>query len=756
VLEATQRVGKYVLRERLERGAVMEVWKGFDPHLQRDIVIRLLPRTSRTQPDLIKRFLQEARAMAALQHSNIVQVYDISELPSEDAGDVAAYMVTPYVHEVTLADYIEQTARVGKFPGAMQIVQLFTAIGSAIDYAHQQEVIHGDIKPTNILLDQRISPQPPGMPVLTDFGFARLQSAGANNEHDISIVIGSPLYVAPELARGGAPTKQGDLYALGVILYELCTGNYPFASLEQRPLTLLFQKIMAAPTPPSHVNPDVSPALEAVILRSIASDPGQRFASAREMTRALAQALSVPLSQMLLVEYYALCSAPFLVPEPAKTEAKNEKAAAREPAPAVAAAARKEHDPERRPVEKDASHPLVNRPPERVGPRFASLAPSLRAPWFVPLCVLSFVVIAGLLFLSSGAGRLLSHGQVADSAIVGQVLFMNSGQGDILNGQGINDEVRIDLTHLAEPAAGKAYFAWLQADLNRSDSPVVLLGQLSVSQGAAHLTYADPQHTDLLATMSRVLVTEEESGAHPIVPSPDRTAWKYAGIISQTPNPTDQHHYSLLDHLRHLLAADPELEALGLHDGLSFWFDHNSKLIQQDAQSARGSFEAKDTAQLYQQLVSLLDYLDGIKDVGRDVPAGTPIFVDTTSAQVGLLQLHADQSPPSYLYHIGLHLSGLLASPGATAGQRNIATNVVLAIDTVSSLLEQIRSIARQLVALSPNQLLQPQAGAQLATLAQLATAAYTGQGPAKEGVNWIHSQLATLALIPITGYQAS
>jgi serine/threonine protein kinase len=756
-------VDKYVLREQLGRDAVTEVWRAFDPNLQRDIVIKLLRRSPRVRLDFVQRFLQEARAMAALHHPNIVQVYDIAEVPPEDSGDMAAYMVTSFVQGVTLADYIAQTSRAGKFPSATQIVQLFTAIGSAIDYAHRQGVIHGDINPTSILLDQRINPQPPGLPLLTDFGFARLQSAGADSAHEISIVIGSPLYVAPELARGSSPAQQSDLYALGMILYELCTGKHPFTSLEQRPLTLLFQKLMSAPTPPSHFNPAISPALDAVILRSIANDPRKRFPTAQAMVRELALALSVPLSQLLAVEYYALYPAPAMKKVPGKTaerggkEEKDEKLTEPEPSPHPAAMlAHRGCEPERRLAEKGTGQSVADAPAEWLRRHISMFFHRLRASWFVPLPIASFLVIAALLFLTSGAaGRLLSHSQATSSAMTGQVLFLSSGQGDVINGQGINDEVRVDLTDLAEPAAGKAYFAWLQGDLNRSDSSVVLLGQLKISQGATHLTYVDPQHIDLLATMSRFLVTEENANARPIVPSPDRATWKYTGAISQTPNPTDQHHYSLLDHLRHLLAADPELEALGLHDGLSFWFYRNSGLVQQYAQSAQKSFAANNSVQLYQQLVSLLDYLDGIKDVGRDVPAGTPIFADTTSAQVGLLQLHADQNPPSYLYHIGLHLSGLLASPGATIGQRKVAISVVQALDTVSLLLEQVRAIARQLVAPGPDQLLQPQFKAQLTRLTQLATAAYSGQEPGKEGVSRVHAQLAGLALIPITAYQA-
>ena len=159
----------------------------------------------------------------------------------------------------------------------------------AVDYAHQQGMIHRDIKPANIMLDKRNpNGKPMGEPVLMDFGIAKLQGGTAETTR----VLGTPLYVSPEQARGLSGDKRSDLYSLGIILYEVMTGIPPFHG---KPIqAILLQHYLDNPTPPALVNPRISPELSAVILKSIAKDPDARFSSASAMTIALAEALNVP------------------------------------------------------------------------------------------------------------------------------------------------------------------------------------------------------------------------------------------------------------------------------------------------------------------------------------------------------------------------------------------------------------------------------------------------------------------------------
>ena len=167
-------LGKYELQERLGAGGMAEVWKALDTHLQRYVAIKLLHANLKEDPHFIVRFEREAQLIASLHHPNIVQIHDFQIFTSEEEGTIA-YMVMDYVEGQTLADYIRDTSGRGNIPAPTEIVQLFTSIGLAVDYAHQQGMAHRDIKPANILLDSRnTSHNPMGEPILTDFGLARL------------------------------------------------------------------------------------------------------------------------------------------------------------------------------------------------------------------------------------------------------------------------------------------------------------------------------------------------------------------------------------------------------------------------------------------------------------------------------------------------------------------------------------------------------------------------------------------------------
>ena len=252
--------------------------------------------------------------------------------------------------------------------------------------------------------------------------------------------------------------------------------------------------------------------------------------------------------------------------------------------------------------------------------------------------------------------------------------------------------------------------------------------------------------------MSRFLITDETVAVQPINPSPDTATWRGSGAISQVPNPQDQNRYSLLTHLRHLLSSDTTLNALGLQGGLSAWLYRDIGSVQELALSTKTSYDAHDSIQLQRQLIQLLDYLDGVNNVAEDVPAGTPVLVNDAAARVGLLQNHAYQNPPAYLYHIGQHLLSLVSCPGTTSEQRELATHIVSEINAIRLLLEQVRSIAKELVKLSPNRLLQPQQKDNLTELVQLTTAVSIGQSQGSPGRNQLQEQLEQLATIQIKG----
>src|SRR5581483_5433366 len=158
----------------------------------------------------------------------------------------------------------------------------------------EQGMVHRDIKPANILLHRPpAGSRSPGEPVLTDFGIARWQGGGST----VTGFVGTPLYISPEQAQSLPVDARSDLYSLGIILYEILTGKAPFHG--ENPLAIMLQHVHEPPPPPALINPRVSPALSAVVLRSIAKDPQQRFSSAAQMTIALAQAFNLPVPSRL-------------------------------------------------------------------------------------------------------------------------------------------------------------------------------------------------------------------------------------------------------------------------------------------------------------------------------------------------------------------------------------------------------------------------------------------------------------------------
>src|SRR5579863_3079467 len=305
---ASQRLGKYELRELLGQGGMAEVWKAFDTQLHRYVAIKILHTNLQTDPGFIARFEHEARIVAALRHPNIVQIYDFHISDQSETDNTFAYMVMEYIEGNTLAHYIHETSEQQQFPPAADIVRLFTPISLALDYAHQQGTIHRDIKPANILLDRRsITRNPMGEPILSDFGLAKLLSAPSQTI--TGMIFGTPLYISPEQVQNRPVSNRTDLYTLGVILYEMFTGVTPF---QGDGVDIMLQHISKEPTNPQLVNSTLSPELAAFLLKSIAKNPRDRFPSAAAMIVALAEALHLPVPSEL---QEAISSTPVIMNE---------------------------------------------------------------------------------------------------------------------------------------------------------------------------------------------------------------------------------------------------------------------------------------------------------------------------------------------------------------------------------------------------------------------------------------------------------
>ncbi|MDW8327100.1 MAG: serine/threonine-protein kinase, partial [Anaerolineales bacterium] len=282
-------LGKYHLISQLGSGGMAEVYKAYQPGLDRYVAVKVMHPHFAEQPGFIKRFEREAALMARLRHPNIVQVFDFDVDIEKDLY----YMVMELIEGPTLATEIYErsltTPPNRPTFSPLETVLLFNALASAVDYAHARNMIHRDLKPGNIILTGD------GQVILTDFGIARMVGEAlpaATGRRPA----GTPIYMAPELCRGQPGDRASDIYALGVILYGLMTGNMPFDA--ENPDELLRLQIEQAPPPPTRFNPELSPALEQVILKTLAKQPEDRYPSAGALAQALREALGVTVEQM--------------------------------------------------------------------------------------------------------------------------------------------------------------------------------------------------------------------------------------------------------------------------------------------------------------------------------------------------------------------------------------------------------------------------------------------------------------------------
>lgn len=259
---------RYQLEKKLGIGGMATVYLAKDLTLERSVAIKILRSDFSKDPAFRERFRQEAKAAANLTHSNIVTIHDFG------FDQDRLFIIMEFVPGTTLKDLIEERGRLTIGETIHLIVQACAGIG----YAHRAGLVHCDIKPHNILVspDKRVK--------VTDFGIARaLASIHPGEQTDI--VWGSPQYFSPEQATGNAPSPASDVYGLGVILYEMLTGQLPFSAQTSAELARLHHKM--APPPPRQINPAISPNLEHIILKVLSKEPSARYRTADQLGRVL-------------------------------------------------------------------------------------------------------------------------------------------------------------------------------------------------------------------------------------------------------------------------------------------------------------------------------------------------------------------------------------------------------------------------------------------------------------------------------------
>lgn len=263
--------GPYQIVAALGEGGMAAVYKAYQPAMERFVAIKVLPRQYAQDPDFVARFKREAKLLAQLQHPDILPVFDFGE------ADGYTYLVMPLLQSGSLTSWLKGQ------PLAWPLIhQIITQLGEALHYAHTHGLIHRDVKPSNVLLDES------GNCLLSDFGLARMTES-ASKITNTGAILGTPAYMAPEQGSGQNIDARSDLYALGVILYELITGRVPYRA--ETPVAVIFKHIQDPLPSAREYNPNIPEAVERVLLKSLAKRPEDRFQTGADFVRALQAAL---------------------------------------------------------------------------------------------------------------------------------------------------------------------------------------------------------------------------------------------------------------------------------------------------------------------------------------------------------------------------------------------------------------------------------------------------------------------------------
>src|SRR6185436_9300152 len=267
-----QMLGPYRIISQIGQGGMATVYKAYQPSMDRNVAIKVLPGQLAESKECTRRFQQEAHIIAKLEHAHILPVFDYGE------SEGISYFVMRYLEAGTLKNKMEAGPL-----SLTEIDQIFTQLASALSYAHSHGVIHRDLKPANALIDSQ------GNLFLTDFGIAKLLADASPRLTQTDAIMGTPAYISPEQAQAQTVDQRSDIYSLGIILYEMVTGRVPFVA--DTPLAVILKHVSTPLPLPSSIKTNIPESIEQVILKALAKDPDDRFATAAEFVAAWKRAL---------------------------------------------------------------------------------------------------------------------------------------------------------------------------------------------------------------------------------------------------------------------------------------------------------------------------------------------------------------------------------------------------------------------------------------------------------------------------------
>ncbi len=271
-LQPGQMLGPYRIISQIGQGGMASVYKAYQPSMDRNVAIKVLPGQLAQSREFTARFQQEARIIARLEHPHILPVFDYGE------NDGISYFVMRYLDAGTLKTKMEAGPL-----SLSEIDRLFTQLADALGYAHSHGIIHRDLKPANALIDDQ------GNLFLTDFGIAKLLESASPRLTQTDAIMGTPAYISPEQAKAMPVDQRSDIYSLGIILYEMVTGRVPFVA--DTPLAVILKHVSDPLPLPSAVKTDIPESIERVILKALAKEPEDRYATTAEFLTAWKRAL---------------------------------------------------------------------------------------------------------------------------------------------------------------------------------------------------------------------------------------------------------------------------------------------------------------------------------------------------------------------------------------------------------------------------------------------------------------------------------
>jgi len=440
-------IGNVRIDKELAQGGMAEVYIGTHLRLDRLVIVKVMHSYIEADPELQLRFEREAKVVAALRHPNIVQVFDF------DIAEAHPYIVMEYLRGPSLAVYLrELNSRNEKLQPA-QVARLLSIMATAIDYAHEQGVIHRDIKPGNIILHNKTGLFSGDLPlssltepVITDFGLVRIHTTTQTSVGKIS---GTPAYMSPEQARGLRVDHRSDIYSLGIVLYELMAGHLPFEA--ETNWAIIFKHINETPAP----IPGIPPSVQKVIDRVLAKDPDARYQTCRE----------------LVADYM---DATGMVSEANSVRAETSRPVTRQPEPVIASE-------------------------QRIQP--AGLTWKRAAVYsFTGLLFLALAIWGFLTFLSPGlTAEPSAIPHTGEEAAVGLLRFQD--------GTAPADQVTISTASMEAPPQGSQYEAWLIQDDGEQRISIDVIAFDQQNQGS--LAFVDGAGQNLLGKYRTLEITRE-------------------------------------------------------------------------------------------------------------------------------------------------------------------------------------------------------------------------------------------------------